>query len=280
MIYPLVRELAADGIPVAVTCRVLKLARQPYYRWLADPVTDAELGRGAPGQRAVRRPPRRPGVRLPVPRRRGPRRRAADGRADRVADLLGQRLVVSVFGKKQARQARRKAGAAGPRRPGRAASSPPPAPNQLWLTDITEHCDRRRQALPLRGQGRLLQPDRRLLDRLDRMKSRLAVAALDNAVARRAAATWPAACCTPTEDRNFEPGNFVQRADPPRHGRLDGPGRLRRRQRRHGVASSACCRRTSSTAAAGTPATSCASRSSPGSNGPTTAAADKPPSAD
>ena len=36
------KELAADGIPVAVTCRVLKLARQPYYRWLANPVTDAE----------------------------------------------------------------------------------------------------------------------------------------------------------------------------------------------------------------------------------------------
>ena len=28
--YPLVRELADDGVPVAVTCRVLKLARQPY----------------------------------------------------------------------------------------------------------------------------------------------------------------------------------------------------------------------------------------------------------
>ncbi|MFD3431296.1 hypothetical protein [Nocardia fluminea] len=42
-IYPLVRELAADGIPVAVTCRVLNIARQPYYRWLADPVTNAEL---------------------------------------------------------------------------------------------------------------------------------------------------------------------------------------------------------------------------------------------
>ena len=36
------KELAADGISVAVTCRVLKLARQPYYRWLAKPVTDAE----------------------------------------------------------------------------------------------------------------------------------------------------------------------------------------------------------------------------------------------
>ena len=40
--YPLVSELAADGVPVAVTCRVLKLARQPYYRWLAHPITDRE----------------------------------------------------------------------------------------------------------------------------------------------------------------------------------------------------------------------------------------------
>jgi len=41
--YPLVRELAVGGIPVTVACRVLKIARQPYYRWLAEPVTDAEL---------------------------------------------------------------------------------------------------------------------------------------------------------------------------------------------------------------------------------------------
>ena len=32
MIYPLVRELAVDGVAVTVTCRVLKIARQPYYR--------------------------------------------------------------------------------------------------------------------------------------------------------------------------------------------------------------------------------------------------------
>ena len=43
MMYPLVRELAGDGIPVTVACRVLKLARQPYYRWLACPVTDRDL---------------------------------------------------------------------------------------------------------------------------------------------------------------------------------------------------------------------------------------------
>ncbi len=28
---------------MAVSCRVLQLSRQPYYRWLASPVTDAEL---------------------------------------------------------------------------------------------------------------------------------------------------------------------------------------------------------------------------------------------
>ena len=45
MMYPLVRELAVEGIPVTVTCRVLKLARQPYYRWLGSPVGRRELDR-------------------------------------------------------------------------------------------------------------------------------------------------------------------------------------------------------------------------------------------
>jgi transglutaminase-like putative cysteine protease len=38
-----VSELAADGIPVVVTCRILHLARLPYYRWLAAPVTNSEV---------------------------------------------------------------------------------------------------------------------------------------------------------------------------------------------------------------------------------------------
>ncbi|MEU3441391.1 hypothetical protein ACPCSD_35600 [Streptomyces griseoincarnatus] len=32
-----------DEVPVTVTCRVLKLARQPYHRWLDKPVADAVL---------------------------------------------------------------------------------------------------------------------------------------------------------------------------------------------------------------------------------------------
>jgi hypothetical protein len=42
MIYPLVTDLAADGVPVAVTCRVLKFSKQGYYRWRASPVTERD----------------------------------------------------------------------------------------------------------------------------------------------------------------------------------------------------------------------------------------------
>ena len=242
--YPLVRELAADGIPVAVTCRVLKIARQPYYRWLANPVTDAELERGVPGQRAVRRPPRRPGVRLPVPRRRGPRRRPRRWPTGRRGGSARTTAGGRAFGKKRGKNGKK---------PG------PPvhddlverdftadAPNQLWLADITEHRT---------GEGKLylcaikdVYSNRIVGYSIDsRMKSRLAVAALNNAVARRGDV---AGCVLHTDRGSPVPLQEVRpRAAPPRHGRLDGPGRRGRRQRRHGVASSRCCRRTSSTAA-------------------------------
>lgn len=32
--YPLVRGLASDGVPVTATCRVLKITHQPSYQWL------------------------------------------------------------------------------------------------------------------------------------------------------------------------------------------------------------------------------------------------------
>ena len=40
------KEPAAYGIPVTVTCRVLKLARQAYCRWLGHPVTGTDTGLG------------------------------------------------------------------------------------------------------------------------------------------------------------------------------------------------------------------------------------------
>ena len=41
--YPLVTDLAADGVPVAVTCRVLNFAKQAYYRWLRKPWSDRDF---------------------------------------------------------------------------------------------------------------------------------------------------------------------------------------------------------------------------------------------
>jgi putative transposase len=43
MKYPLVTDLADEGIPVAVTCRVLKFSKQAYYKWKAKPVCDRDL---------------------------------------------------------------------------------------------------------------------------------------------------------------------------------------------------------------------------------------------
>src|SRR6266545_1881300 len=43
MIFPVVRALAADRIPVAVTCRVLRLAPAGYYDWVGRPLTGRDL---------------------------------------------------------------------------------------------------------------------------------------------------------------------------------------------------------------------------------------------
>ena len=39
MRYPLVLDLADDGIPVAVTCRVVNFSKQAFYAWRAQPVS-------------------------------------------------------------------------------------------------------------------------------------------------------------------------------------------------------------------------------------------------
>jgi hypothetical protein len=43
MTYRLVLDLAADGIPVAVTCGLLGFSRQAFYSWRADPVSERDL---------------------------------------------------------------------------------------------------------------------------------------------------------------------------------------------------------------------------------------------
>lgn len=173
-------ELAADGIPVAVTCRVLTLARQPYYRWRANPITGSEL---AEAYRAnalfdAHRDDPEFGYRYLVEEARD----AGVPMAERTAwRICANNRWWSVFGKKRAKN-----GKTGPPVHDDRVERDFTAgmPNTLWLSDITEHWTR---------EGKLylcaikdVFSNRIVGYSIDsRMKSQLAVAALASAVARR-----------------------------------------------------------------------------------------------
>jgi transposase InsO family protein len=184
MIYPLVRELAADGIPVTVTCRVPKLARQPYYRWLARPVTDSDLAEAylADALFNAHRDDPEFGYRLLGDEAREAGLVACERTMWRICSDNGW---FSVFGKKRRGRKTGKGKAGVPAHDDlvrRQFSAP--GPNLLWLADITEHRT---------GEGKVYLCaikdvwSNRIVGYSisDRMKSRLAVAALDSAVARR-----------------------------------------------------------------------------------------------
>ncbi|MBQ1076851.1 IS3 family transposase [Micromonospora sp. C31] len=181
-LYPLVSELAADGIPVAVTCRVLNIARQPYYRWLARRVTDAELAQAyrADALFDAHRDDPEFGYRFLADEARAAGQPMVERTAWRICSGMGW---WSAFSKKRRRG---KGGKVGPpvhddlvRR-----NFTTDGPNRLWLADITEHRT---------GEGKLylcaikdVWSNRIVGYSIDsRMKSRLAVNALHNAVARR-----------------------------------------------------------------------------------------------
>ena len=135
MMYPLVGDLADDGIPVAVTCRVLGFSKQAFYQWKAKPVSqrdydDAHLINAAVD---VHHDDPEFGYRFITDELTAHGFTASRNRVGRLCTLQG---LWSVHARRRGR----------PRRPG------PPVhddlvrreftaarPNQLWLTDITEH---------------------------------------------------------------------------------------------------------------------------------------------
>jgi transposase InsO family protein len=180
MTYPLVRDLAADGIPVAVTCRVLGFSRQAFYAWRAAPVSEHDLVDAYATNAAIEVHADDPGFGY---------RFIADEVIDaghevserRMWRLCSQANLVSLHARKRGKS--RRAG--------------PPVhddlverdftsqhPNRLWLTDITEHPTREgklylcavKDAWSRRIVGYAID---------DRMTSHLAVDALRMAVARR-----------------------------------------------------------------------------------------------
>ena len=225
MIYPLVKEMAAVGapvrVPVAVACRVLGFSKQGYYKWLKQPVSAREaeereliavlhqLHDDDPegGYRVLADDITELGYTL------------SERRVWRLCRIAG---IQSVFTTRKTRY--KKAGA-----PvhddlvNRQFSAE--GPNTLWLTDITEHWT---------GEGKLylcaikdVFSNKIVGYSIDsRMKSRLAVEALNNAVARRQQASGDVAGCVLHTDRGsqFRSRKFVHALN--RHGMVGSMGRV------------------------------------------------------
>ena len=193
MMYPLVKEMAAPGalvrVPIAVTCRVLGFSTQGYYKWLKQPVSDRaveeaelvavlrELHEDDPegGYRVLADDITELGYQL------------SERRVWRLCHKAGIR---SVFTRRKTRY--KKAGEAvhddlcawtdrhGVTRHRFTAE----APNELWLTDITEH--RTRQGKLYLCAIKDVFSNKIVGYSIDsRMKARIAVNALEMAVTHR-----------------------------------------------------------------------------------------------
>jgi putative transposase len=219
MTYPLVLDLAADKIPVAVTCRVLGFSKQAFYKWRADPVPqrdwdDAHLINAALDVHADD-----PGFGYRFIADELPARGGAG--ENRVARLCSQQQIWSAFAKKR----------------GLSRTAGPPVhddlvgrdftaagPDRTWLTDITEHPT---------AEGKLylcafkdLWSNRIVGYSMDsRMTAQLAVSALRNAVALRS----PAGTVVVHSDRGSQGGRLRRDTGQQRPDRLDGTRRGLRR---------------------------------------------------
>lgn len=183
MIYPLVHDLAAEGIPVRLTCGVLGHSTQAYYAWAACPVSDRDLEDAYLTNALVDAHDEDPefGYRF-----------LAD-ELERAGHDVGERRIWRLCSQQKlwsttVRKGRRGAG-----------KSPGPAvhddhvrriftadePDKVWVTDITEHPT---------GEGKIyccaikdLFSNRIVGYAIDeRMTAQLTVTALRTAVARRA----------------------------------------------------------------------------------------------
>jgi len=216
--FPLVRDLAVNGVPVTVTCRVLNLCRQQYYRWLAVPVTDAELVEAyrADALFDAHRDDPEFGYRYL-------HEEAADAGAVMSARtawrICSENAWWSAFGKKKTARGKKPGPPVHDDRVQRDFSAQ--EANELWLTDITEHRTEEGKLYlcavkdvysgPIVGYS---------ID--SRMKARLAMNALASAVARRG----DAAGCIVHSDRGsqFRARKYVHALN--RHDLLGSMGRV------------------------------------------------------
>ncbi len=221
MMYPLVRDLAAAGIPVTVTCRVLGFSKQAFYQWRSKPVCDRDFEEAHLLNAAydVHADDPEFGHRFIADELQAAGHRVSERRVWR---LCSQQRIFSAT----VRRAKRHGKKPGPpvcddllQRDFTATSI-----NTTWLTDITEHRT---------GQGKLYlcaikdACSGRIVGYATgrRMKSRLAVAALKDAVARRGGAAAVAGCIVHSDrGSQFRSRKFQQALK--HHGLIGSMGRV------------------------------------------------------
>lgn len=137
MMYPLVRDLAADGTPVVVTCEVLGFTPQGYYKWLRRPVCDRDWDDAHLTNAIVDVHAGDPefGYRFIADELEAAGHRVSEGRVHRLCRQNGIWSTTTRKGRK-----------GGKGRPGPAVHDDlvqrdftATEPDQTWLTDITEH---------------------------------------------------------------------------------------------------------------------------------------------
>ena len=220
MMFPLVRELAVDGIPVTVTCRVLNLCRAQYYRWLNQPISNRELDEAylANTLHTAHKDDPEFGYRFLADEAEVEGHRVCERTVWRVCSTNG--WFASFAKPKRNRKASAPATAAHDDLVGRNFTAN--EPNQVWLTDITEH----RTA---EGKLYLCAVKDVFSNRIvgyaisDRMKARIAVNAINTAVARRG---HNVAGCIVHSDREsqFRARKFYRTLD--RHGLAGSMGNV------------------------------------------------------
>ena len=182
MSYPLVRELAAEGIPVRLTCRVLGFSTQAFYKWCKHPICNRDLVDAYLTNDLIDAHGDDPEFGY----------RFLTDELERAGHVVGERRVWRLCRQQRIWSTTVRKGRHGPnKRPGPAVHDDlvlrnftATEPNAVWVTDITEHPT---------GEGKLycclikdLFSNRIVGYALDeRMTKELAVNALRAALARR-----------------------------------------------------------------------------------------------